>query len=98
MVQFQCVRIDIHLIWSLYLVRTWPLHRLSKHLHHGVLEGSKHLHYGVLEGSSYTWIPSWTGYDCGQISETATHSYTWNCTNITNLMQVNLVGGGPLWP
>ncbi len=27
---------------------------------------------------NYTWIPSWTGFYCGQISiETATHSLYW---------------------
>ncbi len=29
----------------------------------------------------YIWIPSWTGFDCGQISiETATHSFNPNVT------------------
>ncbi len=33
------------------------------------------LYHAVWDGSSYTWIPSWTEFDCGQISiETATHS------------------------
>ena len=33
-------------------------------------------HFYTMECSSYTWIPSWTVFDCVQISlETERHSY-----------------------
>ncbi len=51
--------------WCTFM--SWNLQQLHKI--------NKHPHHGVWEGSSYTWIPYWTAFDCGQISiETATHS------------------------
>ena len=36
----------------------------------------KMVQFEVLALISYTWIPNWTGFVCGQIStETATHSF-----------------------